>query len=223
MKKRITTLFVFLLIACLMMTACSTGESFEPEVEPTEELEMDPDFVEMNCYDVGGVTIRLETRIEDYITDEKEFRFNDLATDLGWYTRPIGGCTNPATIEKTFDLEGDEYNPFVFFDPGLYTHVGDIRFGTIPKASLEEAFGKHLECFIRVEKTGDDAPSIKDLDEPGPDSYIIYQGNDEGELIYFSQIVLLVYIMENYAYDMSNCFFDDMFERTGADSWTVYE
>ncbi len=228
MKKRITTLFVFLLIACLMLTACSTGESFEPEVEPTEELEMDPDFVEMNCYDVGGVTFRLETHIEDYITDEKEFRFNDLAADLGWYTRPIGGKINPAKVEKTYDLEDSEYNPFIGFDLLWYTDVGNINFGTIPKEKLEKTFGAHLLFFVRFEKTGENDPDQTDIYNPGPDMYYLYlraepEREEKPHLIHFSEIVIVTYIMENYMYDMGEDFFDEMFERTGTSGWTVHE
>ena len=223
MKKRIVTLFVFLLIACLTLTSCSTGESFDPEVEPTEELDVDPDFVEMNCYDVGGVTIRLETRIEDYITEDREFRFNDLAADLGWYTRPIGGVSNPGIIEKTYDLENDEYNPFISFETGWYKHIGNINFGTILKSKLEDRAGAHVVCFVKLEKTGEEAPAQMDLYKPGPSMYFMYLKEDKPQIVYFSEIVIITYILENYMYDMSDGFLDDMFERTSSSGWTIYE
>ncbi len=228
MKKRIVTLFVFLLIACLTLTSCSTGESFDPEVEPTEELDVDPDFVEMNCYDVGGVTIRLETRIEDYITEDREFRFNDLAADLGWYTRPINGNPNPGKVEKTYDLEDNEYNPFIGFDLRWFTDVGNINFGTIPKDNIEDVFGAYYFCFISVEKTGENDPTQMDIYTPGPDMYYLYlraepEREDKPHLIHFDEIVIVTYIMENYLYDMGEDFFDGMFERTSSSGWTVHE
>ena len=223
MKKRIVTLVVFLLITCLTLTACGTGESFAPEAAPAEGLDIDPDPAEMYSYEVGGVTIRLKTRVEDYLTDEKEFRFNDLTADLGWYTRPIGGYTNPGIIEKTYDLDDDEYNPFLYFETGWYKHIGRIIFGTIRKDKLEIVSGWHLVFYAELQKTGDEAPAQMDLYYPGPSMYFMYLTEDRPQIVYFSEIVIITYILENYMYNMDYTFFDGMYEKTSSCGWTIYE
>ena len=134
MKKRFITMFVFLLIACLMLTGCSVGENTgtvdptntpETEVvvteEPVETEEPANTEDEMYEYEVGGTTLKLRTRIEDYITDEGYFRYMDLATELGWYSVD----TDIPTKSMVFD---DEI--FINLRP-TYPRVDYVSFGVL--------------------------------------------------------------------------------------------
>ncbi len=217
MKKRITTLFVFLLIACLMLTACSTGESFEPDVEPAEELEVDPDFVEMNCYDIGdGISIRLNTRIEDYITPDKHFRFFDLAEDLGW--REIVYANGMIDHSYVRIIESGDDTLFITFEIGYYGCMEVVRFGTIWQME-KYPFSKNLDYAIWNEiaeyKAGFDYYTRPD------DVY--YVNDDTRGSIFFSQIVLAVYIMENFENDNSAELFDELLEGRESVAWYIYK
>ena len=80
-----------------------------------------------------------------------------------------------------------------------------------------------MVCFVKLEKTGEEAPAQMDLYKPGPSMYFMYLKEDKPQIVYFSEIVIITYILENYMYDMSDGFLDDMFERTSSSGWTIYE
>ena len=217
MKKRIVTLFVFLLIACLTLTSCSTSESLEPDLETTEELDVDPDFVEMNCYDIGdGITIRLKTRIEDYITPDKCFRFFDLAEDLGWHEIVYSNGVVDSSLVRMFDTEPKA----VFID------ITDIRvcpetiyFGTIRHTEkypykVETVFyiRNAIPAFLNHELFYDNMPDN-----------VYYLNDHDTCLVYFSQIVLSVYIMENFRDTSDVDIIDEILEQMNDVTWCIYE
>ena len=219
MKKRIVTLFVFLLIACLTLTSCSTSESLEPDLETTEELDVDPDFVEMNCYDIGdGITIRLKTRIEDYITPDKCFRFFDLAEDLGWHEIVY---TNTGKVDHSLVrmIEAEPDDIFIDFREINYGCVGSIYFGSIERinkypyrAKMEYYVINEIPTYLNGELGFNNVPDN-----------VYYLNDDNTCLIFFNQIVITVYIMENYSSDGNNDIFDGVLEQIGNVDWRIIE
>ena len=215
MKKRFITMFVFLLIACLMLTGCSVGENTgivdptntpETEVvvteEPVETEEPANTEDEMYEYEVGGTTLKLRTRIEDYITDEGYFRYMDLATELGWYSID----TDMPTKRMVFDDE-----VFIKFWPTADI-VSYISFGAIERIQPYKERFYHQVQF-----------SFNDLSEV--DRYLLDGPDPMIELYYvsFSQIVVTTYILENYADYRDKNFFDGIFESPAALVYKIYE
>ena len=87
MKKRIVTLVVFLLIACMALTGCSSeGSKVEntaaPETATVETTEEPQDSDGMYEWTVRGVTLRTKTNIMDYIKG-KVWNSVALAESLG--------------------------------------------------------------------------------------------------------------------------------------------
>ncbi len=89
MKKRIVTLVVFLLIACMALTGCSSeGSKVEntaaPEtatVETTEEPQDSDGMYEWTLS--NGMVLKTKTNIMSYISDGI-WNSNQFAIDLGW-------------------------------------------------------------------------------------------------------------------------------------------
>ena len=215
MKKRFLTMFVFLLIACLMLTGCSVGENTgtvdptntpETEVvvteEPVETEEPASAENEMYEYEVGGTTLKLRTRIEDYITDEGYFRYMDLATELGWYSVD----TDIPTKTMVFD---DEI--FINLRP-TYPRVDYVSFGVLKSI---EPWKEKFNCQIHFNF---DDPSIVDhyyVDGPIPLSGKYY--------VSFGQMVVITYILENYMDNRDMDFFEGLFEMTATLRYYVCE
>ena len=216
MKKRIATLFVFLLIACLMMTGCSIGENVT-ETEPTsspeiEEVPVDTEPTNdedgMYTYFIGEIEVKLRTRVEDYITDDGYFRFTDLANDLGW-TRSESKWGPVATVYCTVD---DETVAFTY-DPGMNDIIEEIGFGVVRTVSPLDFPYKSVLKFDNFDE--DDEHKTYVIDED-----YIYGVRMK---VHFSHIVATAFILENYAQDRSREFLLGYFELTGNDVWSVYE
>jgi hypothetical protein len=55
-----------------------------------------------------------------------------------------------------------------------------------------------------------------------PDN-VYYLNDRQTTLIYFSQIVLCAYVMENYRGDEDLSFLDEILDRVGNTTWSIYE
>ncbi len=215
MKKRFITMFVFLLIACLMLTGCSTGENTgtvdptntpETEVvvteEPVETEEPASTEDEMYSYEVGGVTLKLRTKIEDYITDEGYFRYMDLATELGWYS------VDKLPVKKRMIYDDSIFISFWWTSD----IVPYISFGVLNSAKpYNEKFA------IQVQFSFNDMENVTSYILDGPEKSIeLYH-------VSFSQIVVTTYILENYMDSRDTNFFDGYFESPGDVIYKVCE
>jgi hypothetical protein len=210
MKKRIATLFVFLLIACLMMTGCSTGEnateteptsSPEIEVVATEEPTSSED--EMYTYEVCGTTLKLRTRVEDYIVDDEYLRYSDLASDLGWWKEDDG-----TTLPYRYYGDGELY---------VWFHIGNIKTVTKIMFGVLESFKPMRDVFTcNVHFKIDNPSEIKtyELDVPPKAS---------GYYLNFEQIVIVTYIFENYPDCRDNSFFDGYLEKREGNNYSVHQ
>lgn len=210
MKKRIATLFVFLLIACLMMTGCSTGEntteteptsSPEIEVVTTEEPTSSDD--EMYTYEVCGTTLKLRTRVEDYIVDDEYLRYSDLASDLGWW-KEDDGTTHPPRYYGDGEL-------FVWFYIGAPKTVTEIMFGVLESF---EPLRDDFTCNIHFEIDNPSKIKTYILDLPPKAS---------GYRLNFEQIVIVTYVFENYPDHRDNSLFDDYFEKWNDFDYYVHQ
>lgn len=209
MKKRFITMFVFLLIACLMLTGCSTGENTgivdptntpETEVvvteEPVETEEPASTEDEMYSYEVGGVTLKLRTKIEDYITDEGYFRYTDLATELGWTSEGSERFTK-------IMVYNDEI--YILFSQGI------VSFGVLTSRTPRR---DKFTCHVNFQYDNPDEHEtylLDDKDMPANQYYLTME-----------ELAVTVYILENYMNDCSIDFLVDYFEKPTASNYYVY-
>lgn len=200
MKKRIVTLIVFLLTTCMMLSGCSSDGS-KPTVQPGDVVSEEPTNGDgantenhggLYTYTVGNVSLQLEHRIEDYITEHKVFRYRDFAKDCGsWYIK------NPAFAEDddyfTYVFDDEKGGGFVLFrtDDDV---MGDIEYGGV---YTESFYGKVKFSFDLAEK------------EYTFNRLFGYKAD-------FNQIVIVCYILENYKNDSGIDIFKGVFEEEGA-------
>ena len=149
MKKRIVTLVVFLLIACLMLTGCSSGDSGTnnpetPSTEPTMTTELTTEAPQsengnadgMYEWTVRGVTIQTRTNIMDYIHDDvwECVRFSEslgwkldakIPDNYSWYSIiPTFNCNNATVaLRSTNVVGGDRYGDKFCY--GVSYYYGD--------------------------------------------------------------------------------------------------
>jgi len=181
MKKRIVTLIVFLLTACMMLSGCSSDGS-KPTVQPGDVVSEEPTSSteqegHLYTYEVEGATIPLHTRVEDYITSDRVFRYFDLAKEQGWHSYWPEYEGN-----YEYPLLCYDNNAFVCYYMGSNKIAEQISYGEMSKKNpgLE---GMFRSIFID-ESVFDDG-----------NEYFVNERN--GYRMRFSQIVLITYLIEN--------------------------
>ena len=184
MKKRIIAFIVFLLTACLMFSACISEET-EPAVAAEKPAE-GPVYT----YDVEGATIPLHTRVEDYITDDRVFRYFDLAKEHGWHS-------------YWPEYEGNyEYTLLVYNNAFIRYYMG------ADKITGEILYGKMSEKYPGLEGS---YKSIR-IDEDAFDDDNEYFVNEKnGYRMRFSQMVLITYLVENNKPEPNKNLLDEFF------------
>ena len=222
MKKRMIALF--LLITCLMLTGCSnattTPETEEPQTTASEE--------KLYMYSVGGTVLYLHTRVEDYLSDtggeyynwETEsgedcgiIRYDDLTRDLGWRKREDDPWKDSALRE--YDV-GDEtvftnlsYNGISGDNiPGVEI-VDSIHFGLTSKKTDHWSYSQL--CIMYV-----------DTDSLEGETIYLTDGKTRGAM-FFNQVVVLTYVLENYPIHRGEGFFTGLFDEISPNQWYVYE
>lgn len=142
MKKRIVTLVVFLLIACMALTGCSSEESkventAAPETATVETTTEAPDSEGMYEWTVRGVTLRTKTNIMDYIKDDiwysQKFAENLGLTNMNddpSYRRALGFKNDAMFVRFINDLVDDPkgrdyfcYGIWYENTEGFFSHV----------------------------------------------------------------------------------------------------
>ena len=212
MKKGHIHVLALLLTACLMLTGCGTG-SVSPASAPGTERAAGGEETETKesvnaeggvySYEVGGTTLKLRTKVEDYITAEGYFRYKDLAAELGWYS-----------VDKTIPTKtmvyGDEL--FIGFWGGGAEIISYIFFGVLKSV---EPWKEKFEC--QVEFVYDDLSNVKKYRVDGPEPMI------ERFYVSFDEIVVTAYILENYMNSGNESFLEEYFERPAVLRYKVYE
>ncbi len=202
MKKRMVTLIVFLLTACMLLTGCSSATTANPTptTTPVDEYEANTPPTEapntgaisgMHSYEVGGVTLQCKTRVEDYINGN-DFRYFDLARDLGWHAHTPEQENDPNFPRREFGNE--EGGGYIWYSKGDGGIVDTIVVCELPK-----------EIYRDVNFNTNERDWGKLYTINGKDTHNIY----------FEQIVVLTYILENYKNDYAADIFQGIFYWDG--------
>lgn len=230
MKKRIA--IAVLLIICLLLGSCgkkdetSSGEAKE-ETGLTLATTVSEDG--LYGYAVGGKTVYLHTKLEDYITDQRVFRYGDLATELGWH--PMDPERWNTTTGSRWISEKDGYSVSLSFmgQSTVNQKYGYYQNYYYPTNRLDfyvydSNFHSFLAGTVVLERAWETTEEDKDSSKLKPGVYYIHERF--GFKCYFGTIVQMVYILENLPANYMNCehLFDEYFERYNDNAfWLAYE
>ncbi len=203
MKKN--SVITVLLIMCLLLSSCGKENTDPANAEQTEKSTSSSTlYVKMEngmyYYPIGGTTLPCRTRIEDYITDNGVFRYVDLAKELGWHLRMQDQEWNPNTnFEMNYDY-GDLWLYLSFMGQNtINQEYGYYKSGFYPNRlnfGIRDSRSWSDPHTVVLERAWENPEEERKRDHLRPGTYYLNQRN--GIEMYFSNIILMTYIMENY-------------------------